>query len=396
MAAAAEPPQPGPRRLRRLARARPARLQLPDRRHPRRDRARAAREARRRSSRRAPTSPRATRELLADVAGLELPCADDADHERSWFVYVVTLPAGCRPRGGDRVALRERGVQTARYLPCIHLQPYMRERFGFREGLCPVAEEIASRTLALPFHARLAEDDQAYVADALRAALGVVARGPSQGEALATWALWGAHRRGRAGRRTAGSTRPRRTTSRAKGSRAGSVGALTLVNFPIATRRDRARPRRRWPRFRGARGGPRRPRSRCAPRSRGSTSRSDLDAHWGNAVPALGVVDRGCADRRGDAPRRARHSHRGGPGTRRASSSPPSSSSSRCRGSAAELGFHFPGDLFMGEELGREKDGTLDRRGSPRPPPRRRTARCWCSRRCFSRASSSSERRCVS
>ena len=31
---------------------------------------------------------------------------------------------------------------------------------------------MASRTLALPFHARLAEDDQAYVAEALRAALG--------------------------------------------------------------------------------------------------------------------------------------------------------------------------------------------------------------------------------
>ena len=47
MAAAAEPPEPGPRGLRRLARARPARLQLPARRHRRGDRPRAAREARR-------------------------------------------------------------------------------------------------------------------------------------------------------------------------------------------------------------------------------------------------------------------------------------------------------------------------------------------------------------
>jgi perosamine synthetase len=109
-------------------------------------------------------------ELLAGVPGLELPCADDVDHERSWFVYVVALP-----RGVDREAviakLTERGVQTARYLPCIHLQAYMQERFGYRVGLCPVAEEIASRTLAIPFHARLEEDDQAYVADALRDAL---------------------------------------------------------------------------------------------------------------------------------------------------------------------------------------------------------------------------------
>ena len=101
---------------------------------------------------------------------LEVPCADDADHERSWFVYVVTLPAGV-DREAVISSLTESGIQTARYLPCIHLQPYMQERFGYRVGLCPVAEELASRTLALPFHARLAEDDQAYVADALRHAL---------------------------------------------------------------------------------------------------------------------------------------------------------------------------------------------------------------------------------
>jgi perosamine synthetase len=108
--------------------------------------------------------------LLESVPGLELPCEDDAEHERSWFVYVVTLPEGA-DREGVISSLTERGVQTARYLPCIHLQPYMQERFGYRVGLCPVAEDAAARTLALPFHARLDEDDQVYVAEALRAAL---------------------------------------------------------------------------------------------------------------------------------------------------------------------------------------------------------------------------------
>ena len=108
--------------------------------------------------------------LLASIPGLELPCEDDTDHERSWFVYVVTLPAGA-DREAVIASLDERGVQTARYLPCIHLQPYMQERFGYRVGLCPVAEDVATRTLALPFHARLDEDDQTYVADALRDAL---------------------------------------------------------------------------------------------------------------------------------------------------------------------------------------------------------------------------------
>lgn len=108
--------------------------------------------------------------LLESLPGLGLPCGDDADHQRSWFVYVVTLPFGA-DREAVIAVLTDRGVQTARYLPCIHLQPYMQERFGYRVGLCPVAEDAASRTLALPFHARLGEDDQAYVADALRTAL---------------------------------------------------------------------------------------------------------------------------------------------------------------------------------------------------------------------------------
>jgi perosamine synthetase len=109
-------------------------------------------------------------ELLADVEGLELPCPDDANHERSWFVYVVSLP-----RDADRehviAQLDAAGVQTARYLPCIHLQQYMRERYGLREGLCPVAEDASARTLALPFHTGLGEDDQVYVAATLRDAL---------------------------------------------------------------------------------------------------------------------------------------------------------------------------------------------------------------------------------
>jgi perosamine synthetase len=48
----------------------------------------------------------------------------------------------------------------------------MRETYGFGEGTCPVAEEIAGRTLALPFFPQLEAADQERVVDVLRAALG--------------------------------------------------------------------------------------------------------------------------------------------------------------------------------------------------------------------------------
>jgi perosamine synthetase len=67
--------------------------------------------------------------------------------------------------------LREQGVATAEYVPCIHLQPYMRERYGFGEGLCPAAEETSRRTLALPFATGLEPDDQERVVESLRAAI---------------------------------------------------------------------------------------------------------------------------------------------------------------------------------------------------------------------------------
>jgi perosamine synthetase len=110
-------------------------------------------------------------ELLAGL-DLETPVADDADHERSWFVYVVKLAAGV-DRDGVIARLGADGIACAPYLPSIHLQSYMRERFGFGEGLCPVSEDASRRTMAIPFHARLERGDQERVAEALGAALSV-------------------------------------------------------------------------------------------------------------------------------------------------------------------------------------------------------------------------------
>jgi perosamine synthetase len=107
---------------------------------------------------------------LLEGLDLEVPLPDDADHERSWFVYVVKLHRGI-DRDGVIHRLAADGVAAAPYLPSVHLQSYMRERFGFAEGLCPVSEDASARTMAIPFHARLQREDQERVAEALRAAL---------------------------------------------------------------------------------------------------------------------------------------------------------------------------------------------------------------------------------
>jgi perosamine synthetase len=109
-------------------------------------------------------------ELLAGVEGVDPPAPDDDERRRSWFVYVVKLAAAL-DRDAVMDALRAEGVATAEYVPCIHLQPYMRERYGFGEGLCPVAEDTAGRTMALPFFTQIDAGDQERVVDVLRRAI---------------------------------------------------------------------------------------------------------------------------------------------------------------------------------------------------------------------------------
>jgi perosamine synthetase len=109
-------------------------------------------------------------ELLADVDGVEAPLADDADHKRSWFVYVIKVAPGIdRDAVLDRLAAQ--GIEAGHYVPAVHLQPYMRERYGFAEGVCPVAEDACSRTLALPFFPQLEAAEQELVVEALTASL---------------------------------------------------------------------------------------------------------------------------------------------------------------------------------------------------------------------------------
>jgi len=110
------------------------------------------------------------REALADIEGLELPCEDSGGDRRGWFVFVVQLPRG-RDRHATILALREHGVQSKPYLPAIHLMSFYRETYGHREGEFPVCEDVAARSIALPFFPELSEDQVERVATALRAVL---------------------------------------------------------------------------------------------------------------------------------------------------------------------------------------------------------------------------------
>ncbi len=113
------------------------------------------------------------REALAGVEGLGLPCPDGAGGgavRRGWFVFVVQLPRGV-DRDATIRALAAEQIQSKPYLPAIHLMSFYRERFGHKEGEFPVCEDIAARSVALPFFPEMSEGQVARVAEQLRAVL---------------------------------------------------------------------------------------------------------------------------------------------------------------------------------------------------------------------------------
>ena len=115
----------------------------------------------------------AYRSALEDVPGVIVPAPPRAGERVSWFVFVVRLADEYTREDRDAVLahLRSRGIACRNYFVPIHLQPYMRERFGYREGMFPVTERIAERTISLPFYGRLTEGDVARVAGAMREAV---------------------------------------------------------------------------------------------------------------------------------------------------------------------------------------------------------------------------------
>lgn len=107
-------------------------------------------------------------QALAQIEGLTLPCPPPPGGQRGWFVYVIQLPHGV-DRDATVRALAARGVPSKPYFPAIHLQSFYRERYGHREGEFPVCEDVAARSLALPFHPRMTEGEVERVARELRA-----------------------------------------------------------------------------------------------------------------------------------------------------------------------------------------------------------------------------------
>jgi perosamine synthetase len=112
-------------------------------------------------------------ELLENEAEISVFYRGNGRDKRSWFVYVVTLSKEYSRRDRDSIIekMGQNGIQCGNYFQCIHLQPFYKNSYGYKEGLFPVAEFISGRTIALPFFNNITEEEIGCVVNNLKDAI---------------------------------------------------------------------------------------------------------------------------------------------------------------------------------------------------------------------------------
>ncbi len=106
-------------------------------------------------------------ERLSEIPGVEPPVIKSFTTRMSWFVYVVRFDKKIN-RDTFAKRLEGRGIHVRPYFLPIHLQPYMVERFGYREGDFPITEDLGRRGLALPFSGVMTEEQVELVCNTIR------------------------------------------------------------------------------------------------------------------------------------------------------------------------------------------------------------------------------------
>ncbi len=101
----------------------------------------------------------------AEKHGAKLPTIP-AGCQHPYHLYYILLPS-LEQRQAMIAHLKSKGIQAVfHYLP-LHLSD-MGKKFGGREGMCPLTEEVSDRLLRLPFYNDITEEDLERVVSAVK------------------------------------------------------------------------------------------------------------------------------------------------------------------------------------------------------------------------------------
>jgi dTDP-4-amino-4,6-dideoxygalactose transaminase len=108
-------------------------------------------------------------EAFSAMDGIELhTIRPEAEHA----YHLLTILVDPAKRDAVMNDLQERGVGVSINFVPVHQMTYYRERFGFKDGMFPVAEEIGARTISLPLYPKLTDEEVEYVISAVRETVG--------------------------------------------------------------------------------------------------------------------------------------------------------------------------------------------------------------------------------
>ena len=108
-------------------------------------------------------------QLLDDDDRLIIP-QQPTDCQMAWFVFVVRLATQYTLDQRDKIlkTMRNRGIQVSNYFPPAYLQPFMTQKFGYKEGDFPITDSVCKSTIALPFHNNLTRPEVEIVCTELK------------------------------------------------------------------------------------------------------------------------------------------------------------------------------------------------------------------------------------
>lgn len=103
--------------------------------------------------------------------GIKDPYVGPDVTEMNWFLYLVHLGTRFSRSSRDAIVddLRVERVEAAAYCNPLHLQRHYFE-LGYRRGEYLVTEKVADRTVALPFHTHLTEDQISFIVETMKEA----------------------------------------------------------------------------------------------------------------------------------------------------------------------------------------------------------------------------------
>ena len=70
--------------------------------------------------------------------------------------------------------MKSQGIQVSNYFPPTYLQPFMVEKFGYKEGDFAITDSVCKSTIALPFHNNLSQKEVEIVCAELKDCLATI------------------------------------------------------------------------------------------------------------------------------------------------------------------------------------------------------------------------------